>query len=180
MEWLWYFLLYSLLGFFLEAAYAVWRGKDPDRKCLLLLPLCPVYGLGACVVLLLPEAVQRAPFLLAALGGAAATGVEYVTAVFYERILRVSFWDYTGFPGSLRGRICIPFSCAWSLLLLPMVYWVHPGAVRLASLIPLPVSWAALAALLADLIVSAVILRYTRDVGSLRWYRQLPSLGFEK
>ena len=52
LEWLWYFIWYSFLGFLLEVGYARWTGGRRDRKCLLLLPLCPVYGLGACAVLL--------------------------------------------------------------------------------------------------------------------------------
>ena len=76
MEWFWYFLFYSFLGFLLEVGYAWWTGGSLDRKCLLLLPLCPVYGLGACAVLLLPGAVLRSPVLLVVVGGLTATAVE--------------------------------------------------------------------------------------------------------
>ena len=88
MEWIWYFIWYSFLGFLLEVGYARWTGGRRDRKCLLLLPLCPVYGLGACAVLLLPPWVLERPLLLVVAGGAAATGVEYGMALFYERVLR--------------------------------------------------------------------------------------------
>ena len=76
MEWLWYFLFYSFLGFLLEVGYALWAGGNLDRKCLLLLPLCPVYGLGACAVLLLPAPVLRVPRALLLLGGLTATAAE--------------------------------------------------------------------------------------------------------
>ena len=132
LEWLWYFIWYSFLGFLLEVGYARWTGGRRDRKCLLLLPLCPVYGLGACAVLLLPPVVLERPLLLAAAGGAVATGVEYGMALFYEWVLRVSFWNYEGLPGSIQGRVCIPFALAWSLLMLPLVYLLHPAAARLA------------------------------------------------
>ena len=60
MEYLWYGLIYSVLGFFLEVAFArVTRAAKQDRKCHLLLPVCPVYGLGAVAILLLPEAVRQ-------------------------------------------------------------------------------------------------------------------------
>ena len=171
MEWFWYFLFYSFLGFLLEVGYAWWTGGPLDRKCLLLLPLCPVYGLGACAVLLLPGAVLRSPVLLVIYGGLTATAVEYSVSVFYQRAFSVSFWDYRGQLGNLNGRVCLPFTLAWGLLLLPMVYWVHPAAVRLFAVIPPPVSWAALAAFTADGIVSSVILRRTGDRTRLRWYR---------
>lgn len=172
LEWLWYFIWYSFLGFLLEVGYARWTGGRRDRKCLLLLPLCPVYGLGACAVLLLPPVVLERPLLLAAAGGAAATGVEYGMALFYERVLRVSFWNYEGLPGSIQGRVCITFALAWSLLMLPLVYLVHPAAARLAAAIPDPVSWAVLAALLGDLAISGGILRRTGDRACLQWYRR--------
>lgn len=138
LEWIWYFIWYSFLGFLLEVGYARWTGGRRDRKCLLLLPLCPVYGLGACAVLLLPPWVLERPLLLVVAGGAAATGVEYGMALFYERVLRVSFWNYDGLTGSIHGRVCLPFALAWSLLILPLVYLVHPAVARLADGIPAP------------------------------------------
>lgn len=171
MEWLWYFLLYSFLGFLLEVGYALWVGGDPDRKCLLLLPLCPVYGLGACAVLLLPPFILRSPGLLVLVGGAVATGVEYIVSLFYQKVLSVSFWNYEGQLGNLQGRVCVPFALAWGALLLPMVYWLQPMAAQWVSGIPQWVSWAVFAALSSDLLVSAVLLRHTGDTHSLRWYR---------
>lgn len=109
MIWFWTFLFYSLMGFFLEVAYARSTGGDPNRKCLLLLPLCPVYGLGACAILLLPGWVSRSLPALFLLGGLTATAAEYLTALFYHYVLHVSFWDYRGLPGSLQGRVCLPF-----------------------------------------------------------------------
>ena len=55
MQLLWYFWIYSFLGWILERAYAflVQSGRQ-ERRCLLLLPLCPVYGLGMLAVLALP------------------------------------------------------------------------------------------------------------------------------
>ena len=142
LEWIWYFIWYSFLGFLLEVGYARWTGGRRDRKCLLLLPLCPVYGLGACVVLLLPPWVLERPLLLVVAGGAAATGVEYGIAL------------------------------AWSLLILPLVYLVHPAVARLADGIPAPVSWAVLAALIGDLAISGLILRQTGDRACLQWYHR--------
>ena len=118
-----------------------------------------------------PVVLER-PLLLAAAGGAVATGVEYGMALFYERVLRVSFWNYEGLPGSIQGRVCIPFALAWSLLMLPLVYLLHPAAARLAAAIPDPVSWAVLAALLGDLAISGGILRRTGERACLQWYRR--------
>ena len=69
MRWLWYFIIYSFCGFLLEVAFArAIHHPKRDRKCLLLLPLCPVYGLGACLILWLVPMV-RSPLWVALAGG---------------------------------------------------------------------------------------------------------------
>ena len=93
-------------------------------------------------------------------------------ALFYEDCLGVSFWDYRELPWNLHGRVCLLFSAAWALLLPAAVYWIHPWARRLAAAIPLPVTWAAIAAVGADVLVSTVLLRCTGSQDSLRWYRR--------
>ena len=51
---LWYFWIYSFLGYLLERAFAaVTHAEHQGRRCFLLLPLCPVYGLGMLAVLAL-------------------------------------------------------------------------------------------------------------------------------
>ena len=54
MIWFWSFITYSFIGFLLEVAFARMTGGRADRKGLLVLPLCPVYGVGACLILSLP------------------------------------------------------------------------------------------------------------------------------
>ena len=50
----WLFIFYSFLGFLLEVGFtALTHGGKRDRKCLLALPLCPVYGLGVLLILAL-------------------------------------------------------------------------------------------------------------------------------
>ena len=52
---LWRFWLYSFLGYLLEKAFAAATASPHQtRKCFLLLPLCPVYGLAVLAVLALP------------------------------------------------------------------------------------------------------------------------------
>lgn len=166
----WDFMVYSFLGFLLEIGYAWATGGRGDRKCLLVLPLCPVYGLGACAIQLLPRWVLSRPPLLFLCGALTASVVEYLAALFYEKALGVSFWDYRELPWNLSGRVCLPFSLAWGCLSLPLVYWLHPLLAPRLSAIPLPVTWAAGLALGADMLLSCALLRRTGDRACLRWY----------
>lgn len=108
------FFLYSFLGFLIEVAYTrLCHHPKQDRKCLLFLPLCPVYGLGALAVLSLPALLLRRPLLVFLAGALVATLVEYVVAVFYEKGVGVRFWEYDQQPGNLSGRICPLYTLFW-------------------------------------------------------------------
>ena len=172
LTWFWSFIAYSFMGFLLEAAFAAAVGGRRDRKGLWVLPLCPVYGAGACLILALTAPVAARPPAVFALGGLTATAAEYLAALYHERVLGVSFWNYDGLPGNLRGRVCLPFSLAWGVLALGLVYWVHPALAPWLARIPAPVGWMALATALTDGLLTAFLLRRTGDTARLSWYRR--------
>ena len=168
--WLWTFWTYSFLGYLLERGYAIATHADRQaRKCFLLLPMCPVYGLGALAVLALPESLSGSFWSLALWGGLAATAVEYAVHVLYDRLLGVRFWDYSQVRWNLRGRVCLPFSLAWGALAMGLVYGVEPVMGPILGGIPAIVTGWAAAAVGADLLFSAALLRRTGDRACLRW-----------
>ncbi len=166
---LWSFIAYSFAGFLLETAFAWLTGGTAGRKGLLVLPLCPVYGAGACLVLALTAPVRGEPPAVFLVGGLAATAAEYLAALYHEKALGVSFWDYGDLPGSVQGRVCLPFSLAWGVLSLGLVYWLHPLLSPWLAMIPAPVGWTALAALAADGLLTAAALRRSGSTACLRW-----------
>ena len=166
---LWRFWIYSFLGFLLETAFAAaTRSQRRGRKCRLLLPLCPVYGLGVLAVLALPGELTDSFWDLALWGGLTATAVEYAVHWWYQTALGVFFWDYSAVPGNLRGRICLPFSAVWAVLLavaLPAAErWLAPVLPRIAP----GITYWMLVVFAADTVCSWQILRRTRDTQALR------------
>lgn len=174
----WQFLIYSFLGFVLEVIFArVTRAGKQDRKCMLFLPLCPVYGLGALLIVHLPATVRSRPVLLFLLGALAATAVEYFMDWFYEKALGVRFWDYSALRWNLNGRVCLLFSGFWGLLALGLVAWVHPAVARWTAAIPSVWTLPVLLFFLLDTVFTVYLLRSTGRTASLRWYdrfRRLP------
>ena len=165
---LWYFWIYSFLGYLLEKLFAkVTHAEKQCRKCFLLLPMCPVYGLGMLAVLALPSACKSGIWLVA-FGGLAATGVEYVVHWAYDRFLHVRFWDYSQVAGNLRGRVCLPFTVAWGLLTALAVWLVQPGVERLASRVLPEITYLCLLIFTADFLCSARFVWVTGDVEALR------------
>ena len=165
-EWFWEFLFYSFGGYLLEKWFA-WRtgaGKK-IRRCMLL-PLCPVYGLGVTAVLAAPESWRTLPWL-AVTGAVLTTGVEYVVHWAYGTILGVQFWNYSGLRGNLRGRVCLPFSLAWGVLTAAAVLLVQPFLAQLLIRIPPTVTFAVMLLVTADAVCSSRILTVTGDTEAL-------------
>ena len=168
MIWFWYFLFYSFLGFILEVFFAHFAGANPHRKCLRILPLCPVYGLGACSIVG-AAANFTSPIVIFILGLILASAWEYIMAAFYEEVLGARFWDYNNLPFNVHGRVCLPFSIAWGFLSIPLVRWVHPWATSLNFDPPGLVTTLMALALGIDALVSCALVLGSGTRESLDW-----------
>lgn len=166
-RWFWYFIFYSLCGCGLEKLFAyVIHSVRQKRKCFLLLPLCPVYGLAMC--LLLAAVPWDANFwVLAAAGGAACTAVEYAVHLFYDKVFGVRFWDYSELPGHISGRVCPQFAAVWGLLSGWTVRYVQPVADALAAAVPAGATFVLWVLFAADCVCSAALLWRHHDIGLL-------------
>ena len=165
---LWVFWIYSFLGYGLEKLFAkLSRSEKQGRKCFLLLPLCPVYGLGMLAVLALPTE-WKSGMSLVIWGALAATAVEYAVHWLYDAFLHVRFWDYSHVPGNLHGRVCLPFSLVWGVLTAAAVQRVQPGVEALTGRVIPQVTALCLAVFLMDALFSAKCLLKTGDPEALR------------
>lgn len=117
MTWFWLVIFYSFGGYLLEKGYAAAvRSPHRVRKCFLLLPLCPVYGLAMLAAGHLPPSCTEPFWRLVLYGGLTCTAVEYAVHFLYEKLLGVLFWDYSDTKLDLNRRICFPFAVVWGLL----------------------------------------------------------------
>lgn len=179
MEWLWYFLLYSFLGYLLEKMFAaLTRSPHRVRKCRLMLPICPVYGLAMVMVLLLPTDMTDTVWRLWLYGALAVTVVEFAVHFFYDKVLGVAFWDYSATKMDVDGRICMPFSVAWGFLVVLAVRVVQPWLAWIVLWMPPILTWAVAGLLVADTFFSLRILLCSRDIDLMslprlmRWLQQ--------
>lgn len=157
-----YFLLYGFLGYVLEKLFArATHAKNQLRRCFVVFPLCPVYGLAMLAVLALPR--EGAWWERALCGGVVCTAVEYAVHWAYERVFGVHFWDYRPTKLDLNGRVCLPFSVAWGFLSLAAVEWVQPFVAVLAARMNDAATDVILLALGIDALYTARLLLTRRD-----------------
>lgn len=164
MAYFWYFLFYSFLGYLLEKIFAyVTKSERQVRKCFLILPLCPVYGLAMTALLLV--GTERIDNILAlmVIGATVTTAVEYAVHWGYETLFDVQFWDYTPTKMDFNGRVCLPFSAAWGVLSAVAVRLVQPELHALASNLSDEWAGAAMFLLTFDAIITARVLLVYHD-----------------
>lgn len=125
VQWMMFFYIYCFLGWCVESAIVSYGQKRFVNRGYLTLPMLPIYGSGAIVVLFVSLPVRDFIFLVYILGMIAATILEYITGWLMETILKVKYWDYTGRFGNIKGRICIKSSLFWGVLSIFMTYVIH-------------------------------------------------------
>ena len=160
--WFWNFLFYSFFGYLLERLFAAAVGSTNQiRRCFWLLPLCPVYGLAVTAALALPlPELPWFPFW----GGVIITAVEYAVHWAYDHWLDVRFWDYSPMRFQINGRVCLPFSIVWGLLVTAAALWIQPLLNALIPAIPPELTLSAMLLITADSLVTIRYLLLTGDV----------------
>lgn len=128
---LWYFTIYSFLGWCSEVIFAtVTTGKFVNRG-FLNGPVCPIYGFGMSLVLLvlLPFS-DNIPLLF--IGGALLTSaIELVGGWALKKFFHTTWWDYSNQPFNLGGYICLKFSILWGLCVVVVIRIVHTAIASL-------------------------------------------------
>lgn len=129
------FLAGAFLGDVIETIFCrLTDGVWMSRSSVVWGPFSIVWGIGAALLTLLLEKYSDSSgwFLFAAgavLGGA----YEYVCSVFTEVLFGTVFWDYSGMPFNLNGRINLQFCLFWGLAVVLWFRLVYPylsGAIE--------------------------------------------------
>lgn len=161
--WFIIFLLYSFLGYCLEKLFArATHSERQVRKCFLLLPLCPVYGLAMVAVLRVTP--PDLPFWVRVVTGAViCTGVEYLVHLFYDKVFRTQFWDYSDLSFHIGGRVCPHFAIIWGILSAAAVDVIQPLLSPIAAAVPPAAVFAFWMLLAVDCVFTSALLLRSHD-----------------
>lgn len=138
-QWLAFFYIYCFFGWIFESTYvSVKKGHFVNRG-FLRLPMLPIYGTGAVMMLWVSLPVRDSLLLVYTSGAIAATILEYVTGWGMERLFKVKYWDYSNQRFQLNGYICLSSTIAWGFLTVLLTEVLHPPIARYVLGIPLGV-----------------------------------------
>ncbi|WP_254776485.1 putative ABC transporter permease [Paenibacillus sophorae] len=132
-EYFYYFIVYSILGWFIEGLYNWYSIGTFRKEGLMKGPYKPMYGFAPLLLLALGVTAMPLPLFLAATF-VVPSAVEYATGALLKLLFRRRWWDYSGQAYQLGGHICLQFSLYWWGLSVVCLVAVHPLMTRLYSL----------------------------------------------
>ncbi len=126
-QFVWYLLIFSIMGLILETAYCfITTGVLESRKGLILGPVCPIYGVGAVVIIAGLNRYKGNKWKLFLMGIFLGSLAEYLISFGLESIYGSRFWEYSYMKYHLNGRISILYSIFWGVLSVLIIQIVKP------------------------------------------------------
>lgn len=101
-----YFIIYSFLGWVMESIFRTFCEKKIINTGFLKGPFCPIYGIGAIIMITLLSGLKDAPVLLFLISFIVLTIWEYLVGVLLEKLFKTKYWDYSDHKFNYKGRIC--------------------------------------------------------------------------
>ena len=140
-------MIYSLIGWMIEVSYhAITLGKVVNRG-FLNGPICPVYGSGVIMVLIVlyltgfitgfeTNVDEAHPLLLFIIGILFATLIEFLAGFILDKLFHARWWDYSDRKFNVNGYICLEFSIIWGLAIAFVLRVIQPSFEKLVEFIP--------------------------------------------
>ena len=132
----WIFVIYAFLGWCTEVAYAALdTGKFVNRG-FLNGPVCPVYGCGVLVVIVVLTPLKE-NFLILFFGSFLLTTViEFITGFLLEKLFHNQWWDYSNEHFNIFGYVCLKFSILWGIACTLIMDVIHPTIYKVIKIVP--------------------------------------------
>lgn len=128
-----YFMVYSFIGWVYESVLCSITERRLVNRGFLNGPVCPIYGAGAMLVIVLFGGTPMGYLALFLAGGMVTCTLEYLTSYGMEKLLHARYWDYSDRRFQINGRVCAEGFLVFGALSVALVKWIHPAVQRLAG-----------------------------------------------
>jgi uncharacterized membrane protein len=118
-----YFFLYSFIGWIGDTAYRSFSERKYRPGSFFPVPLCPIYGFAALLVIFLHRIFGPVPLIFQAVFfGILLAGFEYASGVVILRLFRRRLWKYTGTLFNLGQFTDLSHAILWGVLSVLVIY----------------------------------------------------------
>lgn len=131
------FFVYGFLGYLCEVIYCSIGQKKLVNRGYLYMPICPIYGYGAIIIILsMTPLFDRNMWYLVLLCGILLTStLEYLTSYVMEILFHMRWWDYSKRKFNINGRVCLRNSLMFGALVMVVMYGIQPYLLKWIQLI---------------------------------------------
>lgn len=128
------FFAYAFLGWLGEMVYcSAGQRRLCEKRGFLNGFICPIYGFGALLVLLVLRPIGDSVALTFFGGMLLTSALEYFTSWLMETAFHMRWWDYSHYRFQIHGRICLLNSTLFGLASVLLRHVVHPPLLRAAE-----------------------------------------------
>lgn len=129
-----FFIIYSFIGWLLEVSCKLVELKRFVNRGFLIGPLCPIYGSGVVLMILLIGHPTNI-FITFIKSIIICSILEYATSYIMEKLFKARWWDYSTKKFNINGRICANTMIPFGLLGCLVIHLLHPNIVKLVSIL---------------------------------------------
>ena len=156
-EVIWIFMIYAVIGWCSEVAYAALDTGRFVNRGFLNGPYCPIYRCGILLVIVTLTPLKE-NLLILYIGSVFLTSlIEFITGYILEKVFHNKWWDYSDKPYNIKGYICLKFSLFWGFACTFIVLILHPIIFGVLKLIPFVVGVVILSIILVVFVVDCGI-----------------------
>jgi uncharacterized membrane protein len=130
------FIIYAIIGWIMEVIYAWATKKKITNRGFLIGPYCPIYGVGAVLIITLLSGYKHHPMGMFVLAILIASILEYFTSYIMEKLFKARWWDYSDTKYNIDGRVCADTMIPFGLIACFVMYILNPAIVSLLEKIP--------------------------------------------
>lgn len=134
-KWFLWLIIYSFIGWAYESIICSVGKRRLINRGFLNGPICPVYGFGAVVSILMLYGRTENLFVLFVAGMFLTTLVEYITAWLLEKLFKAKWWDYSQRRFNIQGRVCLLGAVVFGILSVLLIKYIHPLVIRITALL---------------------------------------------
>lgn len=155
-----HFVVYSFLGWICETTYCAIIDKKFVNRGFLKGPVCPIYGVGAVIVISVLNPVADNIILLFLCGMILTSILEYFTGFLLEVIFNLKWWDYSEYKFNVKGRVCLLNSVLFGILSVVTIKFLNPEIEKMIYGIPKSLDLFILVILFTSLLMDTIITGY--------------------
>lgn len=132
-----WFLLYSCAGWVYESILVSAVERRWVNRGFLNGPICPIYGAGAVLAIVLLSGLRAHPVLVFLISALGASVLEYVTSWAMEKMFHARWWDYSDYRFNIQGRVSLLGALVFGAAGVGLIEFAQPWVAQWTMLIPM-------------------------------------------